>query len=49
MNVRLHDRLRRLGIRQVWDDYGPGTHDWPYWRRDLRKTLPDLMRVLAGR
>jgi diacylglycerol O-acyltransferase/trehalose O-mycolyltransferase len=49
MNVRLHERLRRLGIRHVWDDYGPGTHDWPYWRRDLRKTLPDLMRALASR
>jgi diacylglycerol O-acyltransferase / trehalose O-mycolyltransferase len=49
MNVRLHARLRALGIRHVWDDYGPGTHDWPYWRRDLRQTLPDLMRVLASR
>jgi diacylglycerol O-acyltransferase / trehalose O-mycolyltransferase len=46
-NVRLHQRLRTLGIRHVWDDYGPGTHDWPYWRRDLRETLPDLVRVLA--
>jgi diacylglycerol O-acyltransferase/trehalose O-mycolyltransferase len=46
-NVRLHARLRALGIRHVWDDYGPGTHDWPYWRRDLRETLPDLQRVLA--
>ena len=46
-NVRLHQRLRALGIRHVWDDYGPGTHDWPYWRRDLRETLPDLVRVLA--
>jgi diacylglycerol O-acyltransferase/trehalose O-mycolyltransferase len=46
-NVRLHARLRALGIRHVWDDYGPGTHDWPYWRRDLRETLPDLERVLA--
>ena len=46
-NVRLHARLRALGIRHVWDDYGPGTHDWPYWRRDLRETLPDLARVLA--
>jgi S-formylglutathione hydrolase FrmB len=46
-NVRLHARLRALGIRHVWDDYGPGTHDWPYWRRDLRETLPDLVRVLA--
>jgi S-formylglutathione hydrolase FrmB len=48
-NVRLHTRLRALGIRHVWDDYGPGTHAWPYWRRDLRETLPDLMRVLASR
>jgi S-formylglutathione hydrolase FrmB len=46
-NVRLHARLRALGIRHVWDDYGPGTHDWPYWRRDLRETVPDLVRVLA--
>ena len=46
-NVRLHRRLQALGIRHVWDDYGPGTHDWPYWRRDLRETLPGLERVLA--
>ncbi len=46
-NVRLHARLKALGIRHVWHDYGPGTHDWPYWRRDLRATLPDLERVLA--
>jgi diacylglycerol O-acyltransferase/trehalose O-mycolyltransferase len=46
-NVRLHARLQALGIRHVWDDYGPGTHDWPYWRRDLRETLPDLVRVLG--
>jgi S-formylglutathione hydrolase FrmB len=48
-NVRLHRRLRALGIRHTWDDYGPGTHDWPYWRRDLRETLPHLTRVLARR
>jgi S-formylglutathione hydrolase FrmB len=47
MSVRLHDTLRRLRIPHVWDDYGPGTHDWPYWQRDLRETLPDLMKVLA--
>ena len=48
MNERMHERLRTLHIRHVWDDYGAGTHDWPYWRRDLRQTLPDLMRVLAS-
>jgi diacylglycerol O-acyltransferase / trehalose O-mycolyltransferase len=46
-NVRLHERLRRLGIRHLWDDYGAGTHAWPYWRRDLRETLPDIVRMLA--
>jgi S-formylglutathione hydrolase FrmB len=46
-NVRLHQRLRRLGIAHVWDDYGPGTHSWPYWRRDLREALPAMLRALA--
>lgn len=31
----------------LWDDYGPGGHEWPYWRRDLRETLPTLMSVFA--
>ena len=47
-NLSLHRRLAELGIRHVWDDYGRGTHDWPYWRRDLRRTLPDLAGVLAA-
>jgi S-formylglutathione hydrolase FrmB len=46
-NLHLHQRLAALGISHVWDDYGRGTHDWAYWRRDLRETLPDLERVLA--
>ncbi len=25
--------------------YGPGTHSWPYWRRDLRRFLPFLARA----
>jgi S-formylglutathione hydrolase FrmB len=43
MSVSFHDRLTALGIPSVWDDYGPGGHLWPYWRRDLRETLPTLM------
>jgi diacylglycerol O-acyltransferase / trehalose O-mycolyltransferase len=27
------------------DDYGPGTHSWPYWSRDLTQYLPHLMAV----
>jgi S-formylglutathione hydrolase FrmB len=47
MSVSFHDRLVRLGIPSIWDDYGPGGHDWPYWERDLRETLPTFMAVFA--
>ncbi len=46
MTVSLHERFDALGLPHVFDDYGPGTHSWPYWARDLRQTLPDLMAVL---
>lgn len=47
MSVSLHQRLTQLGIPNIWDDYGPGGHDWPYWQRDLRQTLPSLMSVFT--
>jgi S-formylglutathione hydrolase FrmB len=47
MNVNLHERLARLGLPHIWSDYGPGGHTWPYWRRDLRLTVPWLMRRFA--
>jgi S-formylglutathione hydrolase FrmB len=43
MNLAFHERLQRFGISHTWDDYGAGTHSWPYWQRDLRATLPQLM------
>ena len=45
MNVALHQRLRQLRIPHVWDDYGPGSHTWPYWRRELGESLPFIMRA----
>lgn len=45
MSVSFHDRLQQLGIPSLFDDYGPGGHDWPYWERDLRETVPTLMSV----
>jgi S-formylglutathione hydrolase FrmB len=39
----LHAKLTSLGIRHVWDDYGPGGHAWEYWQRDLKETLPSIM------
>jgi S-formylglutathione hydrolase FrmB len=42
-----HDRLDAVGIAHRFDDYGPGTHTWPYWARDLRETMGPLMDAFA--
>ena len=51
-SVAFVDRLRRLGI-PVRHAYGRGTHAWPYWGRELRRSLPLLLDALrrpkAGR
>ena len=47
MSTAVDERLDRLRIPHVWDDHGPGTHIWPYWARDLRETVPRLMRRFA--
>jgi S-formylglutathione hydrolase FrmB len=47
MSAHVHARLRALGIPHVWDDYGPGSHTWPYWARDLRRALPWMLRRFA--
>jgi S-formylglutathione hydrolase FrmB len=48
MSVSFHKRLLSLGIPHIWDDYGPGTHTWPYWRRDLRQALPSILSTLQA-
>ncbi|HVX19250.1 MAG TPA: alpha/beta hydrolase family protein [Acidimicrobiales bacterium] len=48
MNVNLDHKLTALGIAHVWDDYGPGGHNWYYWQRDLRQLLPPLMELFAN-
>ncbi|MGI8329367.1 alpha/beta hydrolase [Actinomadura scrupuli] len=47
MSRALHDKLTRLGIAHVYRDYGPGTHSWPYWQRDLRWALPSVMQAFG--
>ena len=39
-------RLSELGIPAEVDAYGPGTHSWPYWQRELHRALPGIMRAL---
>ncbi len=43
-NIYFHNRLTSLGIKPVvYDPYGDGTHSWPYWARDLRWSIGDIM------
>jgi diacylglycerol O-acyltransferase / trehalose O-mycolyltransferase / mycolyltransferase Ag85 len=46
-NVALVGRLRSLGIPVEFDDYGPGTHSWPYWQRELHRAWPMLEAALT--
>ena len=40
-------RLRELDIPVTVDAYGPGTHSWPYWERELHRSLPMLLEALG--
>ena len=42
-----HNRLETLGISSWWDDYGDGTHSWPYWTRDLQQSISAVMADFA--
>ena len=37
----------KIHVHYYFDDYGPGTHSWPYWTRDLKQYLPRLAAVFA--
>ena len=45
--VLFHGVLQAAGIDSFFDDYGPGTHTFRYWARDLRDALPKLMADFA--
>lgn len=48
-NAALAGRLRALKIPAQLDFYGPGTHSWPYWQRDLHHAWPLLQHALGTR
>ena len=48
MMTNVHERLVELKDEHVWEDYGPGTHTWPYWERDLHKTLPRFLELFES-
>lgn len=49
MNRRLLARLRAAGASVTAHLYGPGTHTWRYWRRELHRAFPMLMTAVGAR
>jgi diacylglycerol O-acyltransferase / trehalose O-mycolyltransferase len=41
-------RAGQLHIDVEADLYGPGTHSWPYWQRELHRSLPMLLRAIGA-
>ena len=39
-------RFEQAGVPLRTDFYGPGTHSWPYWERELHRSLAMLLAVL---
>jgi diacylglycerol O-acyltransferase / trehalose O-mycolyltransferase len=42
-------RLQRLHVPVEADFYGHGVHAWPYWERELERSLPLLLGALGVR
>ncbi|MFG3684999.1 alpha/beta hydrolase [Micromonospora sp. NPDC047740] len=45
-NVDFVEQLREQGVSVTTDFYGPGSHSWPYWQRELHRSLPMLLAAL---
>ncbi|MEV1286921.1 alpha/beta hydrolase family protein [Micromonospora sp. NPDC049679] len=45
-NVAFAERLKELRVPVTTDFYGPGSHSWPYWERELHRALPMLLKAL---
>jgi S-formylglutathione hydrolase FrmB len=48
LTLQFHQRLDSLGIPNYLDDYGTGTHSWPYWTRDLKQSIGTIMSSLTA-
>jgi diacylglycerol O-acyltransferase / trehalose O-mycolyltransferase / mycolyltransferase Ag85 len=40
-------RVQQLGLDAQIDLYGPGRHNWVYWRRELHRAWPLISEELA--
>lgn len=48
MSVNMHAELTRLDIAHSYEDYGEGSHSWPYWQEGLHLTLPQQLAHANG-
>jgi S-formylglutathione hydrolase FrmB len=48
MNKQTAVQLQQAGVNLTTDFYGPGTHTWPYWARELDRSLPLLLCALGS-
>jgi S-formylglutathione hydrolase FrmB len=46
-NATFLNRLHALNVPVVADFYGAGTHNWPYWQRDLHRAWPLISHALG--
>ncbi|WP_147918385.1 alpha/beta hydrolase [Ruania zhangjianzhongii] len=47
-NLALAQQMQELGATQLETSfYGPGTHGWDYWERELHASLPMLLTALG--
>src|SRR5438128_1024864 len=46
-NIDFRSRLQSLQIPAFYNDYGPGTHSWPYWTRDLQESIGPIAEDFA--
>jgi S-formylglutathione hydrolase FrmB len=46
-NIDFRERLQSLSIPAYYNAYGPGTHSWPYWTRDLKESIGPIVEDLA--
>ncbi|GAA3442452.1 alpha/beta hydrolase [Planomonospora venezuelensis] len=42
-------KLRLYGVRPVVNLYKNGTHSWPYWEREFRRSFPMILKALGVR
>jgi S-formylglutathione hydrolase FrmB len=48
-NERFVAALKDAGLPATVHAYGPGTHSWPYWQREMHAFLPMMLEALADR